>query len=188
MISKNLLYIILFTLAGCSNDISIKSDLGENIIIKESAIYPSIFPKDKLLVRANSLIKFWEKRKQECVQRPIGGKLSSIEKICSRFDEAIASAYQERSFIRDVIMPAPDIFEVRFRLIFNGLNNKKTSGKYQKVICISPRLKRQDREIARDILPADSIELNRDSSNKSFLPSTTSFAIKNKICANYARF
>ncbi len=81
MICKNFLCVILLILTGCSNDISIKSDLGENIIIKESAIYPSIFPKDKLLVKANSLIKFWEKRKQQCVQRPIGAKLSSIEEI-----------------------------------------------------------------------------------------------------------
>jgi len=170
---KFLIPLFGLVLAGCSNDITTKTDLGEKYIVKESAVTVSTYSWDDRVDYLKYVIKSSKNRYDDCrssLSDETCSKiwLSDLDKQEARLEGAINWSEKSKSLVK-----------IKFRPIFVNLNNEKIAKDYETIYCINPNLSKNDQ---REIINVSSTSVP----NKF---STLAFEItKSKVCEKYAKF
>tara|TARA_Y100001968_G_C19129342_1_gene605901 strand:+ start:57 stop:632 length:576 start_codon:yes stop_codon:yes gene_type:complete len=168
-----------------SKDILIKSDLNEQYVVKDSAVYPSEFNKYLFLAKINYFEKSWK----DMLPKDCSGPYSFL---CDKVNESIKQNKEHKQLFDEVILPGPKIYEIKFRTINTDLNGKKKAGNYQKVICISPKLEQSIRTKIIDLFASydvgDAIDLQNKSGSNVFDDFSVGSSLNQKVCEKYAKY
>ena len=148
---RSLLAPLLFALSSCSSDITVKTDLEEKYVVKESAVKIVDYSKNDLIEEMNSISRMTIYAYKNCVQ------MFGNEK-----EKVINSDIRDRSYCEKkhkILKGKPSVMpidlsilkeegleditlwkRVTFRPIYVDLNKKKIAGDYERVDCINPKI------------------------------------------------
>ena len=169
---KLLIPLIGLVLAGCSNDITTKTDLGEKYIVKESAVTVSAYSWDDNVTYLEESINDYRYYFDGC-------KTRLSESYCSHWIEDEESKKYKIGLSKAWRDKPTSLVKIKFRPIFTDLNKNKIAKDYETIHCINPNLSEIDK---KEILVASGVGVP----NKF---STLAFEItKSKVCEKYAKF
>lgn len=179
-------------LAACSGgDITVKTDLDEKYIVKESAVTTTPFNWEQK-------IKDWEVRKKEWQEMAsrwesnFSGCLASLDyDFCSRLygaeiaqskskaEESAKSIIALKGFQGNGENP---VTSIRYRPIFVDVNNERNAMGYVSLTCLNPRLTSKEAKRLFDLL-----ELKEDLVSKKKTPKQDAYtAVSLEVCKKYA--
>ena len=175
---KRLLLVpLMILLAGCSNDIVVKTDLDEKILVKKSTV--TLFPKvsDEIISKIETSREKAQKRYEFCIENLYQTGCNQREDIFL-FDRLKADIKVTPEKVHWI--------KVQYRTIFIDINKKKSALGYQSISCPNPKLK-------SNTLNAWSYFDDTFGQKSNLLLSfiTSNKAIDNlnkKICEKYAKF
>ena len=155
-----------------SNDLTIKTDLGEKFIIKESALELEIFDGSDLKKILN---KSQIKKLNESIE-----KAQTLVDILK--DEPANEVLKERQNNKKVFekslnkidMEKVHLNFINYRMIFVDLNNKKTASGVNNLSCFNPKLNQNSLSMWREYAPSFVYEPKNN--------------LEERICKKYAKF
>ena len=166
---------LLIALTGCSNDLSVKTDLGEKYIVKQSAV--TVFPYFDWDNRVNDL-EYWIKSNRESYDSCRSREYMSDSDCSFWLDQE--EDYKARLEAAKALRNEPkSLVKVKFRPIFIDLNGKKIAKDYEEIYCVNPNLSETDQA---EILFASSTSVPNKYSPNAFENT------KVKVCDKYAKF
>ncbi len=169
---KLLIPLFGLVLAGCSNDITTKTDLGEKYIVKESAVSVSAYSWDD---RA-TFIEYWINRTRDNFD---SCRSVLSDSACSHWIDDEANEKSKLEYAKAWIDKPTSVLKIKFRPIFTDLNKNKIAKDYENIHCINPNLSTTDKE---EILFASGIGVPNKNSSLAFE------ITKSKVCEKYAKF
>jgi len=164
---------LLIALTGCSNDLSVKTDLGEKYIVKQSAVTVSPYDWDDHVNYLESWIKDFREGYDNCRS----GILS--DSACMHWLSGEEGRKDRLRAAKTLRNEPKSLVKVRFRPIFIDLNGKKIAKDYEDIYCINPNLSETDQA---EILFASSTSVPNKYSPNAFENT------KVKVCDKYAKF
>ena len=188
---------LLIALAGCSNDLSVKTDLGEKYLVKDSAVTVIPFTTEDAIAarRINTPI-------QKCIDRNKNDysaySISSAD--CQRYwsrTGTIDSSKEKWLKYDDEIQVLKEtslkLFgkELKFRPIFVDLNGKKNAGTYTTIFCLndpgfdslSSSDKKAEIKVYNALFRTEILDNEPDKSSSLAIE-----VLKVKMCDKYAKF
>ena len=126
-----------------NKDIIVKTDLGEEYIIKDSAVTVLNFGKEEIFKEIDESSENNAKNLQECADGILGyDQCAGIYKPEERKQRDIS-----RKNTVNIEKQNVHFIGIRFRPIFVDLNNQKKALSYDKVGCINPKINKETLEI-----------------------------------------
>jgi len=173
-------------------DVTIKTDLDEKYIVKNTAVTVLDFDWNKIIANLREYKDKWEQLNassnsgfQDCLLKNITPSLCT-----SIWSSQIATTQTEFELYKERLAKAQSLKktgedalkQIRYRPIFVDVNNEKTAMGYVSLTCLNPQLNSQE---AKNLL--DIISLNEDQVNKKATPKQDAYKIVSlEVCKRYA--
>lgn len=165
--------------AGCSSDLVVKSDLGEQVVIKDSAVSSKAWDSSGFL---SSSIELFEKTKSKYEACYEGSVLSQED--CWRIWGTTYARLESRvETLQAMADSKAQVILVKYRPISIDLNGKKNaSSDYTQIACLSKSNSREEDQIATKAAEEADLEIgtkSRDGSVQSEVYKT--------VCKKYTK-
>ena len=172
MLRKFIPILLFLPLTSCSGaDVIVKSDLGEEYLVKNDAVYVQPYDKKAPLLAATSNVTTTYGSYQNC--------LNTLDNdTCTRI--YLGQSYEEQLRLMRYLeaFDPSNLRVIKYRQIYTDLNGKKTPSDYLYLTCLNPRLSRSDKE---------SIEENLDFKQPIDAGSSVD-RLQSRICERWAKF
>ena len=184
---------LLFVLSSCSNDISVKTDLGEKYIVKDTAVtvipfglkdlVKTIKEDEYVILDRYSQCTYTHGFKKNTAYYPgLGFTLSYCEKLHRVKDGKVTTSHgSDLYFAKKEPLEENHFFRIKFRPIFIDLNKQKNAAGYEYVHCINPKLEVQTLAIWDSYKKVKSYQPEK-------ITYTAYQLMKSKVCDKYAKF
>lgn len=167
-------------LVGCSSDLVVKSDLGEQVVIKDSAVSVNEWDPSQSLETASKNVAEVNKSYSNC----FNGVASLDQETCWRIYGDSYTMYQDiQAKIRSFINSKGKIVQVKYRPVYIDLNGKKTApGEYETISCFPKSLTSGDLKISKMAAEAAILDIGEGSKDGSVAKS-----VYKEICGKYVK-
>ena len=167
-------------LIGCSSDLVVKSDLGEQVVIKDSAVSVNEWDPSQSLETASKNVADFNTSYSNC----FNGVGSLDQETCWRIYRDTLSKYQGiQAKIQSFVGSKGKIVQVKYRPIYIDLNGKKAaSGEYETIFCFPKSLTSGDLKISKMAAEALSLDIGEGSKDGSVAKS-----VYKEICGKYVK-
>jgi len=180
---------LLIALTGCSSDIVVKTDIGEEFIIKKSTVkvieefsrkdlitHVETQIKSKNQSRIDTLSQAIESHKEMNLDDSVAYVENNLTKVKAEIKREISNKV---SAITKESLDGVHLKVVMFRPIFQNLNNQKQGMDYTTSFCFNPEIDSLSKGFWTSIYPESNIN------NYSVLALDT---VKQTVCKKYAKF
>ena len=145
--------LFLFTGFG-SGDISVKSDIGEDYLVKKTSVVTHIFPVEASIENIENAIAFfqegWDGQVSDCVREGKGSKDECYELLSDVWQTPITKFKEQLKILKTV----PVTRFVRFRTVRTDLNGFKTASGYWNVVCVPDGIQEQRKKWGEVVVDA----------------------------------
>lgn len=172
--------LISLTATGCSSDLVVKSDLGEQVVIKDSAVSINEWDPSQGLRQASDRFAETKKSYEDCYSKSV---YMSQQECWNIYGELYGLRQRNLANIQLFADSKGKVVQVKFRPVYIDLNGKKTaSGDYETVSCFPASLAMGDLKASR--LAAESAGLDIGGGKKE---GSVAKEMYSAICAKYVR-
>ena len=186
---KSVAVTALLLLSGCgSGDISVKSDVGEEYLVKKTSVTANIFETEQTIQTVESGIADFQVSFEDlistCMRDGIGNRSECYEILTPAFVEPIEEMKETVKTLKSV----PVTTVVRFRAVDTDVNGDKTASDYWNVVCV-PDGTNEERNKWGEVL-VDTMEKGfPDTVWKTNLLADGSVAatVRTKVCERYGK-
>ena len=186
---KSVAVTALLLLFGCSSgDISVKSDVGEEYLVKETSVTADIFEAEKSIESVEEMIREFQDSMNtlmpQCMESGFNTKDECYELLSPPFLERI----EEMKETVKVLKTIPATTVVRFRTVDTDVNGDKTASDYWNVVCV-PDGTNDERKIWGEVLVESMEKGVPDTVWKTNLLVDGSVAatVRTKVCERYGK-
>ena len=180
---KKLIALSIVFLAGCSSDIVVEDDVGQKIVIKESAVEVTVMGPPELRQRAIE----WTKQKRGAFNASKDLRDCKLElpaASCNKiYGSSVKSQQMELNKLKALLARAARegvyFNKVRYRPISVDLNGNKIPGIYDEIFCTPSKFDSSQKDLISKL--ADSLALETPVTGSNYVAEITRL----KVCTKY---
>ena len=179
----------LLLLFGCgSGDISVKSDVGEEYLVKKTSVTANIFETEQTIQTVEEMIGEFQDAFEDlistCMRDGISNRSECYEILTPAFVEPIEEMKETVKTLKSV----PVTTVVRFRTVDTDVNGDKTASDYWNVVCV-PDGTNEERNKWGEVLVETMEKGVPDTVWKTnlFADGSVAASVRKKVCEKYGQ-